>query len=155
LGIGAVVDGDSPSAIFNRDLIEVLGVSRQYLQAEVARQLKEINRREAEYRGGRARIPLADKTVIVVDDGIATGSSVRAALRGVRRQKPKRIILAVPVAPPETIEALRGEADEVVCLKTPADFMSVGQFYRVFRQLSDQEVKAILQHPATEVHPQT
>jgi len=145
LGIGAVVDGDHPRAIFNQDIIEHLGVSDEYIEAEIARQLKEVNRRETEYRGGRAKTPLADKTVIVVDDGIATGSSVRAALRGVRRQKPQRLILAVPVAPAETIEALRSEADEIVCLETPADFFAVGQFYRDFHQVSDDEVKSILQ----------
>jgi len=83
--------------------------------------------------------------VIVIDDGIATGSSIRAALRGVRRQKPGRLILAVPVAPADTIEALRSEADEIVCLLTPHDFFAVGQFYRDFHQISDDEVKSILQ----------
>ena len=154
LGIGAVVDGDHPRAIFNQGIIEQLGVSDGYIETEIARQLKEVNRREAAYRGGRAKIALAGKTVIVVDDGIATGSSVRAALRGVRRQKPKRLVLAVPVAPAESIEALRGEADEIVCLKTPEDFYAVGQFYRDFHQVTDDEVKAILQtkKPA-EMHP--
>ena len=144
-GIGAVVDGDYPRAIFNPGIIEHLGVSDEYIEAEIARQLKEVNRREAAYRDGRAKIPLAGKTVILVDDGIATGSSVRAALRGVRRQKPKRLVLAVPVAPAETIEALRGEADEIVCLETPEDFFAVGQFYRDFHQVTDKEVRAILQ----------
>ncbi len=144
LGIGAVVDGDHPRAIFNQDIIEHLGVSDEYIEAEIARQLKEVNRREVAYRGGRAKIPLMGKTVIVVDDGIATGSSVRAALRGVRRQKPKRLMLAVPVAPAESIEALRSEADEIVCLETPEDFFAVGQFYRDFHQVSDDEVREIL-----------
>jgi putative phosphoribosyl transferase len=80
----------------------------------------------------------------VVDDGIATGSSTRAALRGVRRQKPKRLVLAVPVAPAESLEALRNEADQIVCLETPADFYAVGQFYHDFHQVGDDEVKAIL-----------
>ncbi|MDO8431012.1 MAG: phosphoribosyltransferase family protein [Candidatus Binatus sp.] len=145
LGIGAVVDGDHPRAIFNQDIVEHLGVSDEYIEAEIARQLKEVNRREIAYRGGRAKIPLAGKTVILVDDGIATGSSARAALRGVRRQKPKRLVLAVPVAPTETIEALRSEADEIVCLETPQDFFAVGQFYRDFHQVTDDEVRAILQ----------
>lgn len=144
LGIGAVVDGDHPRTIFNQEIIESLGVSDQYLGVEIARQLKEVNRREIAYRGGRPKIPLEGKTVIVVDDGIATGSSVRAALRGVRRQKPKRLILAIPVAPAESVEALRSEADEIVCLETPEDFFAVGQFYRDFSQVSDNEVKAIL-----------
>ena len=144
LGIGAVVDGDHPRTIFNQEIIESLGVSDRYIKAEIARQLKEVNRRETAYRGGRAKILLEGKTVIVVDDGIATGSSVRAALRGVRRQKPNRLILATPVAPPESIEALRSEADEIVCLETPDDFFAVGQFYRDFSQVSDDEVEAIL-----------
>ena len=155
LGIGAVVDGDHPRAIFSQDIIEYLGVSDEYIEAEIARQLKEVNRRETAYRGGRAKVPINGKTVIVVDDGIATGSSVRAALRGVRRQKPKRLILAIPVAPAESIEALRSDADEIVCLETPEDFFAVGQFYRDFRQVSDDQVKAILskEQPA-ETHPQ-
>jgi len=155
LGIGAVVDGDHPRAIFSQDIIEHLGVSDEYIEAEIARQLKEVNRRETAYRGGQAKVPINGKTVIVVDDGIATGSSVRAALRGVRRQKPKRLILAIPVAPAESIEALRSDADEIVCLETPEDFFAVGQFYTDFRQVSDDQVKAILskEQPA-ETHPQ-
>jgi putative phosphoribosyl transferase len=145
LGIGAVVDGDHPRAIFNQDIIEHLGVEDEYIKAEIARQLKEVHRRETAYRGGRPKVPLAGKTVIVVDDGIATGSSVRAALRGVRRQKPERLVLAVPVAPAESLEVLRSDADEIVCLETPEDFFAVGQFYRDFHQVSDDEVKAILQ----------
>jgi putative phosphoribosyl transferase len=150
LGIGAVVDGDHPRAIFNRDIIEQLAVSDEYLDAEIARQLKEVQRRETAYRNGRDKIPLAGKTVILVDDGIATGSSVRAALRGIRRQRPANVVLAVPVAPPDTIEALRRDADEIVCLETPEDFYAVGQFYRDFRQVSDADVKSILGtgHPA-------
>lgn len=144
LGIGAVVAVDHPRTIFNQAVIEQLGVSDEYIQSEIEKQLKEIKRREIAYRDGRPPIPLAGKTVIVVDDGIATGSSVRAALRGVRRANPGRLILAVPVAPPETCEALRGDADEIVCLETPEDFFAVGQFYRDFHQVSDDEVKAIL-----------
>ncbi|HVN89280.1 MAG TPA: phosphoribosyltransferase [Candidatus Binataceae bacterium] len=144
LGIGAIVDGDHPRAIFNREVIEQLGVSPEYIDEEIARQLKEVKRREREYRGNRASTQLEGHTVIVVDDGIATGSSVRAALRGVRRQRPKRLILATPVAPAESLEALRGEADDIVCLETPRDFFAVGQFYRNFGQVSDDEVKALL-----------
>ena len=155
LGIGAVVDGDHPRAIFNQELVEQLAVSRDYIDAEVKRQLKEVNRREASYRSGRKKIPLAGKTVIVIDDGIATGSSVRAALRGARRQKVKRLILAVPVAPAETIEALSSEADEIVCLQTPGDFYAVGQFYRDFHQVADEEVKEILKSEPAAAHPQT
>jgi predicted phosphoribosyltransferase/predicted alpha/beta-hydrolase family hydrolase len=144
MGIGAVVDGDHPRAIFNQEVIESLGVEDDYIDREIQRQLKEIKRREFEYRGTEPAVPLAGKTVIVVDDGIATGSSVRAALRGVRRAKPKQIILAVPVAPAETLEALRHDADKIVCLETPEVFFAVGQFYQDFLQVSDDEVKRIL-----------
>ena len=149
LGIGAVVDGDHPRAIFNREVIESLGVADDYINREIEVQLKEIKRRESEYRGTEPAVPLAGKTVIVVDDGIATGSSVRAALRGVRRAKPRQIVLAVPVAPAETLEALRDDADKIVCLETPENFFAVGQFYRDFHQVSDDEVKQILaaRHP--------
>ena len=154
LSIGAVVDGDHPRAIFNQDLIEHLGVSDEYIEAEITRQLREVNRRETSYRAGRSKIPLAGKTVIVIDDGIATGSSVQAALRGIRRQKPRRLVLATPVASPESIEALRSDADEIVCLEAPEDFFAVGQFYRDFRQVSDDQVKAILAKETTaEAHP--
>ncbi len=153
LGIGAIVDGDHPRAIFNRDVIEQLGVSPEYIDAEIGRQLKEVKRREREYRGDRPARALEGHTVIVVDDGIATGSSVRTALRGVRRQHPKRLILATPVAPAESLEALRGEADETVCLETPPDFFAVGQFYSNFGQVGDDQVKAILtQAHAAEHH---
>ena len=144
LGIGAIVDGDHPHAIFNRDVIEQLGVSPEYIEAEIARQLKEVKRREQEYRGNRSPTQLEGLTVIVVDDGIATGSSVRAALQGVRRQHPRRLILATPVAPVESLEALHAEADEIVCLETPADFFAVGQFYSNFGQVGDDQVKAML-----------
>ncbi|MGO9450979.1 MAG: phosphoribosyltransferase family protein [Candidatus Binataceae bacterium] len=144
LGIGAIVDGDHPRAIFNQDVIEQLGVSDEFIHDEMERQTREIKRREAAYRRGRSPVSLAGKTVIVVDDGIATGSSVRAALRGLRRIGPKRIVLAVPVASLEAIEALRHDADEIVCLEAPEAFMAVGQFYRDFHQMSDKEVIDIL-----------
>lgn len=144
LGIGAVVDGDHPRAIFNQGVIESLGVGDEYINREIERQLKEIKRREMAYRGGELPVPLAGKTVIVVDDGIATGSSVRAALRGVRRAKPKKLVLAIPVAPAETLEALRADTDEIVCLETPENFFAVGQFYRDFHQVGDDEVKRML-----------
>ncbi len=144
LGIGAVVDGDHPRAIFNQEVIESLGVEDDYIDREIERQLTEIKRREFEYRGTEPVVPLAGKTVILVDDGIATGSSVRAALRGLRRAKPRQVILAVPVAPAETLEALRHDADKIVCLETPQDFYAVGQFYRDFHQVSDDEIKRIL-----------
>jgi putative phosphoribosyl transferase len=144
LGIGVVVDGDHPRAIFNREAIESLGVADEYINREIERQLKEIKRRESDYLGTEAAVPLAGKTVILVDDGIATGSSVRAALRGLRRAKPRQVVLAGPVAHAETLEARRDDADKIVCLETPENFFAVGQFYRDFHQVSDDEVKRIL-----------
>ena len=144
LGIGAVVDGDHPESVLNEDVMSILHVSDAYVQREVALELQEIRRRQERYRGGRAPVPIADRTVILVDDGIATGGSVRAALRGLRRSAPRCLILAVPVAPPETIAALRDEADTVVCLSTPLAFHAVGQFYDDFTQTSDDEVMRLL-----------
>jgi len=145
LAIGALVDGDHPQEVLNPDVIRMTGATDAYLHREVARQLEEIHRREARYRPGRSPLELAGRTVIVVDDGIATGASIRAALRGVRRAKPARLVLAVPVAPPETIAALRAEVDDLVCLSTPPDFMAVGQFYERFGQTSDEEAIRLLE----------
>jgi len=144
LGIGAVVDGDHPQAVFNPALMDELGVSKDYLEREVERELKEVARRQAAYRGGRAPEQAEGRTVIVVDDGIATGGSVQAALRGIRRGRPKRLVLAVPVAPPDTLELLRPEVDEIVCLATPEPFGAVGSFYKNFEQTSDAEVVRLL-----------
>ncbi|HXQ22717.1 MAG TPA: phosphoribosyltransferase [Candidatus Acidoferrales bacterium] len=144
LGIGAVVDGDHPESVLNEDVMSMLNVSDTYLRREMDLELQEIHRRQERYRGGRPPVQIDGRTVIVVDDGIATGGSMRAALRGVRRAHPKRLVLAVPVAPPETIESLRSEADDVVCLSTPAYFHAVGQFYNDFTQTTDEEVIRLL-----------
>jgi putative phosphoribosyl transferase len=149
LGIGAVVDGDHPQSVFNEDLLLSLDVTEDYLKREVAEELREIRRRQQTYRGGRPPVDVAGRTVIVVDDGIATGGSVRAALRGVRRAQPQHLVLAVPVAPPETVEALRPEVDELVCLSTPAMFHAVGQFYLDFAQTTDDEVVRLLAEART------
>ncbi len=144
LAIGAVADGDHPQSVLNRDVMRALQVSDQYLRGEVALETHEIQRRQACYRSGHAAEPIDGRTVIVVDDGIATGASMRAALRGVRRRYPKRLVLAVPVAAPETVEALRDEVDDVVCLLTPTFFHAVGQFYADFGQTRDEEVIQLL-----------
>lgn len=144
LGIGAVVDGDHPQSVLNEDVMRMLEVSDEYLSREVALELQEIRRREKRYRSGRPPEPIAGRTAIIVDDGIATGGSVRAAIRGVRQLCPKRLVLAVPVAPPETIDSLRPEVDDLVCLSMPAFFQAVGQFYEDFRQTSDEEVVELL-----------
>jgi putative phosphoribosyl transferase len=144
LGIGAVVDGDHPQVVLNDEVLRAVEIPPGYLDEEVARQLTEIRRRQERYRRGRPRAPIAGRTVIVVDDGIATGGSVRVALRGVRCAGPRRLVLAVPVAPPETLAALRPEADDLVCLLTPEVFGAVGRFYEDFEQTSDEEVVDLL-----------
>ena len=144
LGLGAIVDGDHPETVLNEDVVQALHVSGRFLQQEAARELKEIRSRQVRYRRERASLVVSGRLVIVVDDGIATGGSMRAALRGVRRAQPSRLVLAVPVAPPDTVELLRAEVDEVVCLSTPMWFGAVGNFYRDFRQTTDEEVIALL-----------
>ena len=144
LGIGAVVDGDHPLGVLNEEVIKTLVVPEDYLEHEVTAQLAEIRRRQAAYRGGRAALPVAGRTAIVVDDGLATGGSMRAALRSVRRAAPARLVLAVPVAPPDTLARLAAEVDETICLETPELFGAVGYFYRDFTQTTDDEVIRLL-----------
>jgi len=145
LGVGAVVDGDHPETTLNREVVNALRVSRDYLEREIHNQLKEIHRRNLVYRAGRARIELKNRTVIVVDDGIATGGSIRAALRGIRQQEPRKVVLAVPVGPADAIGSLRDDADDIVCLSTPPMFFGVGECYRDFHQLTDAEVIRLLE----------
>ncbi|MGD0948652.1 MAG: phosphoribosyltransferase [Candidatus Binatia bacterium] len=145
LGVGAVADGDHPQSVLNEEVLRALDVSDDYLNREAEAELKEIRRRQELYRGGRAPEPIEGRTAIVIDDGIATGGSVRAALRGVRRSDPKQLVLAVPVAPPDTVESLQPEVDELVCLSMPFFFHAVGQFYEDFSQTTDEEVVELLQ----------
>jgi putative phosphoribosyl transferase len=144
LAIGAVVDGREPHLVLNREIIALAAPPRGYIEAEQKRQLAEIERRRRLYRGTEQPIEVRDRTVIVVDDGIATGATVKAALRGVRQSEPRRLILAVPVAPPDTIEQLARECDEIVCLSAPAWFSAVGSHYADFTQTTDDEVMTLL-----------
>jgi len=143
LAIGAVAsDG---TVVLDHTLIARVGASDDYVQAETERQRREIERRLAAYRGSRSELDLEGKTVILVDDGIATGATVLASLRAIKQHKPAQLILAVPVGPPDTIHLLSQEADRVVCLYTPEIFWAVGAFYAVFDQTSDAEVIQLLQ----------
>jgi len=144
LAVGAVVNGAHSQIVVNENVVESLQIPRSYVEEEAARQLEEIERRRALYLAGHERIGVEGKTAIVVDDGIATGATVRAALRATRRANPARLVLAVPVAPAETVASLREEADEVVCPYTPEPFGAIGYFYADFAQLSDAEVVDLL-----------
>ena len=142
LAIGAVApDG---STVLDQGLVSSLGVSPQYIEKETARQKTEIERRLKKYRGEAPPPRLAGRHVILVDDGVATGATTLAALRALRKQKPQKLILAVPVGPPDSIQMLSVEADQVVCLATPEPFWAVGRFFVDWSQTSDEEVIALL-----------
>lgn len=144
LGLGAIVDGANSRIVINDEIVRMTGATPAYLHAEVARQLAELERRRRAYRGKAMPVALKGRTVIVVDDGIATGGTVKAALQGVRLGSPARLILAVPVAPAECLAALRPLCDEVICLMCPSPFFSVGTHYLDFSQTSDEEVIHLL-----------
>lgn len=144
LALGAVVDGERPELVVNRDVQAACGVTDAELHEAEQRQLVEIERRRAVYLKGRSPVALGGASAIVVDDGIATGATVRAALRALRRRNPARLVLAVGVAPPDTIAMLRDEVDDIVCLQTPEPLRAVGLYYDDFSQLDDDDVVALL-----------
>ncbi len=143
LAVGAVAsDG---TLVLDHDLIERIGASEDYVQAETERQRQEIKRRLVAYRGSRPEPELQGKTVILVDDGVATGATTLASLRAIKQRQPTQLLLAVPVGPADTMDVLAQEADRVVCLYTPEIFWAVGAFYTIFDQTSDAEVIQLLQ----------
>ncbi|MFI4998834.1 MAG: phosphoribosyltransferase [Reyranellales bacterium] len=144
LALGAVVDGAEPTVVRNSEILAATGTSAAEFDAICKNALAEVERRRSRYLGKRAPIDVAGRVAIVVDDGIATGATVRAALRATRRRKPARLVLAVPVAAPDALESLRSEADAVVCLTSPERFRGVGEFYDDFHQLRDEDVIAAL-----------
>lgn len=142
LAMGAIASGGA--RILNRDVIEPLQIPERVIAEVERRERAEIERREHAYRGERPRPAVAGQCVILVDDGVATGATMRAAIAALRQAGPARIVVAVPVAPPETVGLLRSEADAVVCLAAPEPFGAIGCWYVEFPQLSDEEVRARL-----------
>jgi len=148
LALGAIVGNGEIERVIDSSLMSELDVSPAYLEKEIERESAEIDHRRKLYYGTRQPADIRDKTAIVVDDGIATGYTMRAALRATRRREPRRIVMAVPVAPPETIEALRKEVDEIVCLAMPEEFWAIGAFYSDFNQVDDVQVMDLLARAA-------
>ena len=142
LAMGAIATGGVRQV--NRHVVDALGIPANVIDVVAERELRELERREQAYRGNRAPMPLTNKTVILVDDGLATGSTMRAAVMAARQQQPARVIVAVPVGAATTCADLAAEADEVVCVRTPDPFIAVGLWYRDFTPTTDHEVRALL-----------
>jgi putative phosphoribosyl transferase len=144
LALGAIVDGEDPQLVLNDDVVQNVRPPAGYIEAEKNRQLAEIERRRQHYDGDRPPLSAKNRVAIVIDDGIATGATVKAALRGLARHDPARLVLAVPVAPADSLAELKAECDDIVCLATPDPFYAVGPHYRDFRQTTDEEVVQLL-----------
>lgn len=143
LAMGAIASGGEP--LLNRQVIEALGIPRSAIERVVEQERRELQRRELLYRGERPCPDVENKAVIVVDDGLATGASMRAAVEALRARRPAKLVLAVPVAAPATCEQLEPLVDLAVCAETPAAFVAVGQWYEDFGQISDREVRELLE----------
>jgi putative phosphoribosyl transferase len=144
LALGAVSDGAEPQIFIDEGLQQTLAIPEEFVREETARQLAELERRRRIYCADRPPVAVAGRTAIVVDDGIATGATMRVALRAVQRRGPTHLVLAAPVAAPETLAALAAEADETVCALTPAGLGAIGYYYDDFHQMSDAEVTQLL-----------
>jgi predicted phosphoribosyltransferase len=138
LAVGAI--SETGSIVYNEDVVASVGVTKEYLRGEAARQREEIARRQQLYRGGHKLVNLRGKTVILVDDGVATGATMKAAVKTLKREQVGKLVVAVPVAPPETAAELQRMVDVFVCLAMPEDFMSVGSYYEDFLQVTDGDV---------------
>jgi putative phosphoribosyl transferase len=144
LAVAAVIDGEQPDVVIEESVQRDAGIPADYIDKQAKEQLGEIERRRRLYLGARPPVAVKGCTAIVVDDGVATGTSMRAALRALRRRLPARLVLAVPVAPADTVARLRAEVDDVVCLSQPTPFMAIGPYYDDFHQLADSEVTTLM-----------
>lgn len=146
LAMGAIASGGV--RVLNREVLDYVPVTQKAIDAVAAREQRELERRDRSYRGSRPPIDVKNKTVIVVDDGLATGSTMRAAVAALRKMEPKAILVAVPVAAPQTCDEFRNEGIDIVCLRTPEPFQAVGMWYEDFSQTSDEEVHELLDRAA-------
>jgi predicted phosphoribosyltransferase len=151
LAMGAIASGGV--RVLNDDVIQWYRIPEASIDAVAAREQRELERRELTYREGRPPAPITGRVVVLVDDGLATGSTMRAAVQAVRLRQPSKIIVAVPVGSPDTCREFEAIADEVICARTPQPFSAVGQWYRDFSQTSDQEVRELLRDHARLVAP--
>lgn len=151
LAIGAVVDCDPPEVVLNESLVKHLKIDEAFIQQTIVRELAVLAQRRGVYVGLQPDAKPSGRTMVVVDDGVATGMTMQAALRSIRKQGPKRLLVAVPVASRDALAMLQQETDEVVCLSSPRRFGSVGSFYRAFEQVSDADVTMLLQEAAKRI----
>jgi putative phosphoribosyl transferase len=148
LAVAAIVDGDPPDVVLNREIVEAYALGNSQIADLIKRERPELERRRLAYRGDRHPLSVDGKTAIVVDDGAATGTTMKVAIRALRRRSPSEIVVGLPVAPLETIAELSLEADRVVCLSQPTRFHALGYHYKSFPQLGDEEVVEALQEAA-------
>ena len=144
LALGAVIDGAEPKWVINQELLNQVAPPPNWFEEEMQRQLTELERRRHRYCGDRPAPVITGRCVIVIDDGIATGATVRAALKGLKQSKPSHVVLAVPVGPRDVIEMLKTEVDELLCLAMPEPFIGVGRHYGNFEQTPDEQVVDLL-----------
>ena len=153
LAAAAVIDGKHPQIVLNEEVCAAANISRSEIDELAKAELKEIERRTKLYLKDRPRVSIAGRSAIVVDDGVATGTTIRAVIKALRAKRPKSITLAVPVAPEDAVVALREEADDVVCLETPEPFWGIGLHYLDFHQIPDEEVVRILEEHKPKAKP--
>jgi putative phosphoribosyl transferase len=150
LAVAAIVDGDPPDVVLNREIIEAYGLQDDEIAALIARERPELERRRAVYRGRRRPLSVRGKTVVLVDDGAATGTTMKVAMRAIRRRSPAEIVVALPVASPEAVIDLASLADRLVCLAQPPHFRALGYHYRRFPQLDDAQVLDLMARSTNE-----